>query len=80
MELVNPPTLPGLMFINLHAFISIACLALSTLLIDSSKHIGVLISEDNFEWSIKSSDDNGCSMNAKLYLSIDLKKSMSSIE
>ena len=43
IEFVKPPTLPGLIFMYLHAFISIACLALSTEFIDSSKQIGVLI-------------------------------------
>ena len=48
-ELVNPPALPGLIFIYLHAFISIAFLAFSTLFIDSSKQIGVLIDFASFE-------------------------------
>ena len=78
IALVRPPTLPGLILIYLHAFNSIACLALSTLFIDSSKHRGVLIDFASFEWSSKSSNDSGCSINANWYLSIDLNKFKSS--
>ena len=72
-EFVNPPTLPGFIFIYSQASISTAWIALSTPLIDSSKQMGVSIALDNLAWSIRSSELRGCSIKASWYLSIDLK-------
>ena len=80
IELYNPPTLPGLILINLHAFTLIASCADFIEVILSSRQIGVSILLASSEWSNTSAKCKGCSIKIKFNLSISLKSAISSKE